>query len=270
MLSISTDYVTGRGSAEQYLREIAKAGFSHVHWCQEWNSDYFYADKEIAQICTWLNWYRLHITDLHASAGEKMRWGASDETVCTEGVALVKNRLRMTAMLGGDVIVLHLPGEYDRADEHAPVRDAVRRSLDELTAYAREQGVRIALENTPDDNTAAIAELLDTYDEDVLGFCYDSGHGNIAGNGLERLAALRHRLIAIHLHDNDGKSDQHALPFDGTVDWTRLMSLIADSAYHKPLTLELICPTGRDPVAFITEGRIRGARLEGLMFAMKG
>jgi sugar phosphate isomerase/epimerase len=269
MLSLATDYLDGRGSAEAYLREIAKAGFHHIHWCQEWNSDYFYTDKEIAQICSWLNWYRLRVTDLHASAGETMRWGATDETVCTEGVALVKNRIRMAAMLGSDVIVLHLPGEVVRAEEDAPVRAAVRRSLEELTAFAREQGVRIALENTPDDNTTELETLFADFGPDVLGLCYDSGHGNIAGNGLDRLDALKDRLLAVHLHDNDGAADQHRLPFDGTVDWARLITLIAASPYRKPLTLELICPAGKQPTAFISEARIRGARLEGLLYALR-
>jgi sugar phosphate isomerase/epimerase len=270
MLACSTDYVDGRGSAELYLREIAKAGFTHVHWCQEWNSDYFYTDKEIAQICTWLNWYRLRVTDLHASAGETMRWGSSDPRVCEEGVALVKNRIRMVAMLGGDVAVLHLPGEYGCAADDSSVRAAVHASLDALTAFAREQGVRIALENTPDDNTAALESLFARYGADVLGLCYDSGHGHIAGNGLDRLAVLKDRLLAIHLHDNDGKSDQHRLPYDGGVDWSRLMSLIAASPYRKPLTLELICPANTNPAAFLAEARVRGARLEGLMFGLQG
>ena len=31
------------------------------------------------------------------------------------------------------------------------------------------------------------------------------------------------KLIALHLHDNDGISDQHLLPFDGTVNWKNIM-----------------------------------------------
>ncbi|OPZ86441.1 MAG: endonuclease 4 [bacterium ADurb.Bin429] len=250
-----------------YLRAIAKAGFSHVHWCQEWNTDYIYSDREIASICSQLNWCRLRMTDLHASAGETKRWGASDAAVNAAGLELVENRLRMAAMLACDVVVLHLPSEV-RANLPSPAYDATRRALDTLTARAREHGVRIALENTPDDNTAALEALFADYGPDILGLCYDSGHGHLAGNGLERLATLKDRLLAIHLHDNDGSADQHRLPFDGTIDWPPLMALIAASPYRKPLNLEVSAAGYADTAAFLTEARIRGARLEGLLYAM--
>ncbi|HOF88197.1 MAG TPA: sugar phosphate isomerase/epimerase family protein [Armatimonadota bacterium] len=268
MLSITTDYRTGVGTAEPYLREIARAGFTHVHWCQEWNTDYLYSDREIARICSQLNWCRLRVTDLHASAGETKRWGASDDAVNAAGIALVANRLRMAAMLACDVVVLHLPGEV-RTGVPAPAYDAVRRALDALTARAREHGVRIALENMPDDNTAALEALFTEYGPDVLGLCYDSGHGHLAGNGLERLAALKDRLLAIHLHDNDGSADQHRLPFDGAIDWPPLLACIAASPYRKPINLEVSAAGCADTAAFLAEARVRGARLEGLLYAMR-
>ena len=45
--------------------------------------------------------------------------------------------------------------------------------------------------------------------------------------GLDWLDKLKGRLSSIHLHDNDGRSDQHRIPFTGTVDWPRLAGLIA-------------------------------------------
>jgi hypothetical protein len=50
VLAIATDYREDRGDAVPYLREIAAAGFSHTHWCHEWNTDYLYAEEEVARI----------------------------------------------------------------------------------------------------------------------------------------------------------------------------------------------------------------------------
>ena len=51
------------------------------------------------------------------------------------------------------------------------------------------------------------------------------------------------RLIAVHLHDNDGTSDQHLVPFTAKIDWTQQMSAIAATGYSGPTMLE--CKTGR-------------------------
>ena len=51
----------------------------------------------------------------------------------------------------------------------------------------------------------------------IVGLCWDSGHGNMH-RGVDALAwleSMAHRLIAIHLHDNDGTNDLHNLPGSG-------------------------------------------------------
>ena len=68
MLSMTTDYFADTGSAEPYLRRIAEAGFTRVHWCHEWNSDYLYSGDEVRQIGRWLDECGLKMLDLHASA----------------------------------------------------------------------------------------------------------------------------------------------------------------------------------------------------------
>ena len=83
-----------------------------------------------------------------------------------------------------------------------------------------------------------LRRIFKLYGPEFVGLCYDSGHGNIAGNGLDRLELVRQRLLSLHLHDNDGASDQHKLPFEGTVDWPRLARIIAASLYAKPISME--------------------------------
>ena len=34
---------------ETCLREIAEAGFSHIHWCFEWTGDYIYSKAEMGR-----------------------------------------------------------------------------------------------------------------------------------------------------------------------------------------------------------------------------
>ena len=230
-LSITTDYANDLGDPSPYLKRIADAGFTHVHWCHHWNTDFLYSEWEIAQIKKWLADYGLKLLDLHGSMGKEKRWASPREYERFSGVELVKNRLDMAARLQSDIVIMHIPAW--------PEYDPLRKSLDDLMKFSRQRGVQIALENLGNGNFEAIRNLLSEYDHSYLGFCYDSGHGNISGQGLECLDALKDRLIAVHLHDNDGSADQHKLIFSGTIDWERLAKAITESAYKKCVSLEV-------------------------------
>ncbi len=42
-LLITADYVKSKGCPEPYLKRIANAGFSHVHWAYHYNTDFIYS-----------------------------------------------------------------------------------------------------------------------------------------------------------------------------------------------------------------------------------
>jgi sugar phosphate isomerase/epimerase len=81
--------------------------------------------------------------------------------------------------------------------------------------------------------------VLAEYSPNEIGICYDSGHGNIMGDGLDFLEEVKDRLLVLHLNDNDSTGDQHKLLFSATVDWERIAGIIAASTYNKPLSMEL-------------------------------
>jgi len=228
MLSITTDYAKDTGDPSPYLRHIADAGFSQIHWCHQWNTDFLYSEWEIEQIRKWLETYGLKLLDLHGSAGNEKNWASSQEYQRLAGIELVKNRIEMTSYLSAGVVIMHVPGD--------PGSVTVRKSLDALEPFARERNIRIAIENG---NFEAIRKLLSEYDAQYVGLCYDSGHGNMNADGLDHLEYLKDRLISVHLHDNDGTSDQHKLLFSGTVDWERLACIMAKSAYTECVSMEV-------------------------------
>jgi sugar phosphate isomerase/epimerase len=241
MLSITSDYVKSTGNPEPYLKRIADAGFSHIHWCHHWNTDFIYSQSEIDQIAAWFSNYHLHLLDLHASHGQEKNWGSLHEYTRLAGVELIKNRIHMAAYLRSDVIILHIPEiPVSYSQDMTTWLKPVRKSLDELTPFAKERDVKIAIENMENDNFERINQLFSLYDPEFLGLCYDAGHGNIGmGLGLLHLDKVKHRLISVHLHDNDGSGDQHNLLFSGTVDWERLARIMATSSYSKCISMEV-------------------------------
>ena len=236
-LSMTSDFVTSTGCPEPCLRRIAAAGFTHVHWCHQWNTDFMYLPAEISAIRTWLSEEGLALTDLHASAGKEKNWGSLREHERQAGVELVRNRLRMAAELGTDVIIMHLTEELNDPATAERGWEQLYRSLDALAPDAAVLGVRIAIENGDFDQ---VDRILASYGPEYVGLCYDAGHGNLRDDGLDRLTAARDRLISVHLHDNDGSGDQHKLLFSGTVDWERLAGIIAASSYTKWVSMETV------------------------------
>ena len=106
-----------------------------------------------------------------------------------------------------------------------------------LAETAEKCGVNIALENLR--KPEYLEYVFNSIDSGRLKFCYDSGHENCFTPGYDFLAKYGHKLAALHLHDNDGKSDQHLLPFNGTVNWERIMNRLSALDYSGPLALEV-------------------------------
>jgi sugar phosphate isomerase/epimerase len=232
---MATDYASDTGNAEPYLRRIAEAGFRHIQWIHHWRHDFIYTEPEVRHIASLLADLDLSLYDIHAPAGAEKNWFSTVEYQRLAGVEIIKNRAEMCKTLGGSVIVTHIP---ERNAENPESWCQLRKSLDQLEGYCADRGVRIAVENRPHDEFDGIAELFSEYGEGFLGLCYDTGHGNIGGQGLGHLDAFKERLISVHLHDNDGSEDQHNLLFSGTVDWGEVARIIAASPYREPLTFE--------------------------------
>jgi sugar phosphate isomerase/epimerase len=260
MLSVATDYAHDKGCPEKDLRQIAEAGFTHIHWCHQWNTDFVYSAPEIDQIALWLKDFGLSLNDLHASEGMEKCWTSLREYERLAGVELVKNRIEMTARLGADVIIMHASDQSEAKDLGEAFWTQLWKSLDELEPCAREHGIRIAIENG---SFLVIGKALERYAPDYVGFCYDSGHGSMDDDGLGQAEAIKDRLIAVHLHDNDGNRDLHNPVFSGTIDWPRLARMVASSSYTKPVSMELTVQNSGfdDEMAFLRHVHATGTEL---------
>lgn len=234
LFAMTTDFRASSGSPDEDLQLIAEAGWSWLHWCHHWNDDFLYGPAEMRHLTQKLKDLGLRILDIHGSAGREKCWDSSLEYERQAGVELVRNRLEMAAQVGCDVLIMHpayWPAEVAVRQEKW---DAFRRSMDELLPVSRKLGVCIALENMAMDNFDLLDRCMETWAASEVGICYDPGHGNIAKNGLERLARQASRLLAIHLNDNDSHADQHRPLFTGTVDWNRLAEIFKMSGYNRP------------------------------------
>ena len=134
--------------------------------------------------------------------------------------------------------------------------------LEYLAPMAKEMGITICIENLYDSlgghlvegpccnvhkAAARIDRMNDKYGAEVLGFCFDTGHANLVGLDFEKfLTALGHRLKALHIHDNDGVSDLHQIPYTFTrsrenrpsTDWEGFVNGLRAIGYQGTLSFE--------------------------------
>lgn len=71
-LAIATDYMGESKKTEDLehiLKMVSEAGFTHIHWCHEWDGDYTYSTYEMEQIREWMDKYNLKAKSLHATIG---------------------------------------------------------------------------------------------------------------------------------------------------------------------------------------------------------
>lgn len=115
-----------------------------------------------------------------------------------------------------------------------------------LSNLCAQKNVRLAIENLAD--REGLCKILDSLsDNPAVGLCFDSGHANlVARNDFSLLTRYADRVFALHLHDNDGVSDQHLLPYLGSIDWARLLSALDQTAYHGSFMLEAGYPFDYD------------------------
>ncbi|HUV36431.1 MAG TPA: sugar phosphate isomerase/epimerase family protein [Patescibacteria group bacterium] len=164
-----------------------------------------------------------------------------DEGISRYSIRCLERAIEVTAALGGALMVMHtgyLP-QYSRIGRRYWFGNWSRR-MPRLVENARARGVQIALENTWDDRPEVLHHLRNLLpDPGAVAFCLDTGHTNVYSQLAVRRwwRSLGDDIAAIHLHDNDGLSDDHLPPGRGTVDFETLVNLLLEC--RRPPILEL-------------------------------
>ena len=287
-LAISTEFAGVHMElehTEELFRRIAGAGFTHVHWCHEWDGDYTYSVYEMQQAREWMEKYGLRAKALHASRGSskdirlyrehyRKDYTSDWEYNRRAGVELIQNRVDFAHILGASEIVLHLYVPHITLREEPEKKEIfygnVYKSLDELMPYCLEKGVRICVDDLYDITEECMLEawerLLGKYPPEFLGICYDTGHANMLwrDRAPQVVDKYKDRMYAVHLHDNFGATDAHLIPWEAQIDWEQVIKVIGKSAYEGPLILEVGCHD-KDMDVFLGRAYEAGCRLDEML-----
>ena len=146
--------------------------------------------------------------------------------------------------VGADRITIH-PGFREMP---APAKDLCYESLIEnlrmIVRIGKEHGVKICLENfdkSPHNLCVEMEDFLRVLNS-VRGIkaTLDVGHANTSKTKPhEYFSAVKGFVMNMHIHDNDGKRDEHKCPDEGNIDFRKLLSECKRAKYSGPFMLEL-------------------------------
>lgn len=222
--------------SRERFKLMKEAGFDYAAlW---WGDEFADYDVDINLLPSMAREVGLEVENVHAPYQDtNYIW-----TDCIDAEDIVKryvNCIMDCSRHSIPTVVIHLSS----GNTPPPVSQIGLQRIKYLVETAENKNVNVALENTR--KIEYLEYVFSNIQSDRLGFCYDSGHENCFSPGADLLSKYGSKLMALHLHDNDGSDDQHNIPGEGTIDWGSTMSNIRLARYKGPITLEITNESSR-------------------------
>lgn len=257
ILSTSNGGLHQRYGFEKASEMLKEAGFDAI------DMDLGLLEKDSSVF--WDNTYKYRVQDIREHA-EKIgisfnqshapfhyNWATNPNEYEERFFPSMVRALEISAMLGCKQAVVHPIHHQEYIGHEEEQFELNIRFYRELLPYAKEYGVKIALENMwqnevkrkrPGYDVCSLANefvrYIDTLDDDMFTACLDIGHSGMVGEeAYDAIRILGHdRLGALHVHDNDYCADQHTLPYLGKMDFEKITEALAKVNYKGEFTYE--------------------------------
>ncbi len=243
------DYVA-KDDIPQAVRLLAKCGFRHIDVSLD--SAYFNGSKMCGD--EWEKW-AAEILETGRELGVDFVQAHAINSAYAPGpdrdsrMEMLRRQMRICAMLGIPGMVVHAICKPNGDREDFMEKNA--QMYGELLHTAEETGVRIYTENTCTANCPTyylyegkdfneLRERLGNHP--LFGCCWDVGHANVQGvNQYKCITDMGDGLMAVHIHDNDGRRDLHLQPYSGGTCYDAIINGLLDIEFKGPFTLEAFC-----------------------------
>jgi sugar phosphate isomerase/epimerase len=164
--------------------------------------------------------------------------------------------VRGSGYLGATHFVVHaiMPFGTNSPEHPELMRDMNAEFMGRLAEEAKEYGVKhICVENLPFpalpiNHTPQCLDFAKRMNKetnsDIFKVCLDTGHSNFCGEKPADAVRLlgKEYLGALHVHDNNGKADQHLRPGFGNIDWEDFSDALAEIGFEGCVSFETSVP----------------------------
>ncbi|OJU12332.1 MAG: hypothetical protein BGN88_08715 [Clostridiales bacterium 43-6] len=215
---------------EKQISLASQAGFTHFTF----SANYEHCgilDRNEKALKEVLKNHHLSVDTIHGPTLDKDDAFPIIKRLCT-----VANELEVPVM------VLHCSCFAFRQEQYTQRKQDISEKIQKLESISKETGIRFALENVlPGPATELVKEMVLCGDPRYIGFCYDSAHDQIDGpNPFTLLEELKDRLFTAHISDRLREFEDHVIPGEGFIDFTKMCEILRGSSLNPPLLTEVM------------------------------
>lgn len=232
------------------LDSLARCGVQAVEiFAARQHLDYANRKQHVREIADWFRSTGIPLNSVHSPLYADYEFGragappvnvaSTDRAGRIEAMDEVKRALEIAEQIPFRFLIQHL-GTSNEAF-HDRKFEAAMTSIEHLRAFAKPLGVRILLENIPNELATPdkLVELIHAAHFDDVGICFDFGHAHIMSNVAEAFEIVKPHVRSTHVHDNAKDRDAHLWPGEGSVNWKEAMELLRSAPNTPPLLLEI-------------------------------
>jgi sugar phosphate isomerase/epimerase len=211
--------------------------------------DYANRKQHVREIADWFRNGAATLNSVHSpmyADYEMGRAGATPVNVAStdraqriEAMDEIKRALEIAEQIPFRFLIQHIGVSGESFDERK--FEAAMTSIEHLRAFAKPLGVRILLENIPNELATPdrLVEFIHTSHLDDVGVCFDVGHAHLMSDVSQAFEIMKDLIHSTHVHDNAHDRDTHLWPGKGNIDWKQTMELLRAAPHTPPLLLEI-------------------------------
>ena len=232
------------------LDGLARSGVQAIEiFAARQHLDYANRKAHVKEIAEWFRGSGVPLNSVHSPLYADYEWGragappinlaSTDRAGLVDAMDEVKRALEIAEQIPFRFLVQHLGVPNESFSEKK--FESAMTSIEHLRAFAKPLGVRILLENVPNELSTPekLVEMIRAAHFDDVGICFDFGHAHMMSSVREAFGIARTQVWSTHVHDNIKVHDSHLWPGDGTIDWKEAMELLRSAPQTPALTLEL-------------------------------
>jgi sugar phosphate isomerase/epimerase len=211
--------------------------------------DYANRKQHVREIADWFRSSGIPLNSVHAPLYADYEWGragappvnvaSTDRAGRIEAMDEIKRALEIAEQIPFRFLIQHLGVPDESFDDRK--FEAAMTSVEHLRAFAKPLGVRILVENIPNELSTPerLIEFIRAAHFDDVGVCFDVGHAHIMSDIPQAFETLKQHIHSTHVHDNTKDRDSHLWPGAGSIDWKQTMDLLRSAPQTPPLLLEI-------------------------------
>src|ERR1700751_2229045 len=232
------------------LDGLARSGVQAVEiFAARQHIDYANRKAHVKEIAEWFRGSGIPLNSVHSPLFADYEWGragappvnvaSTDRASRIEAVDKIKRALEIAEQIPFKFLIQHLGTPNESFDERK--LEAAMTSIEHLRAFAKPLGVRILLENIPNELSTPdkLVEFIHASHFDDVGVCFDFGHAHMMSSVAEAFEIVKPYVQSTHVHDNEKLKDSHLWPGEGSINWKEAMELLRSAPNTPPLLLEI-------------------------------